>query len=68
MLSSGLFVSFFIGDRIILSGLKHEHKLADKTESELEMENALLVSVDRRLDTLEMQLKDIKALLDKKPQ
>lgn len=68
MLSTGLFVSFFIGDRIILSGLKHEHKLADKTESEVAMENAMLASVDRRLTVLETQLSDIKNLLDKKPQ
>ncbi|MEN9614023.1 MAG: hypothetical protein RLZZ347_330 [Candidatus Parcubacteria bacterium] len=68
MLSTGLFVSFFIGDRIILSGLKHEHKVADQTESEVAMETTMLASVDRRLNVLETQLKDIKALLDKKSQ
>src|SRR3989344_9228861 len=34
LLGTGLFVSFFIGDRIILSGLKHEKKVDEKTEEE----------------------------------
>src|SRR3989344_3632325 len=34
-LMTGLLVSFFIGDNIILSGYKHDKKLADKNEKEI---------------------------------
>src|SRR3989338_9252294 len=30
LLGTGLFVSFFIGDRIIMSGLRHEKKIEEK--------------------------------------
>lgn len=66
MLSTGLFVSFFIGDRIILSGLKKEKKIAEQTETEIEFENSILTSLDHRLGMLELQIKDIKEMLDKK--
>src|SRR5436190_2107743 len=35
MLVTGLLVSFFIGDNIILSGFRREKKLAEKTEQEV---------------------------------
>ena len=38
MMASGLFVSFFIGDRILLSGLKHEKMVTEKTEEEIKHE------------------------------
>src|SRR3989344_3929752 len=36
MLLSGTFVSFFIGEQIILSGLRKEKRLDEKTEKEVE--------------------------------
>lgn len=42
LLATGLFVSAFIGDAILLSGLKQEKKLHEKTEKEVrEGENKL---------------------------
>jgi len=38
LLATGLFVSYFIGDTILMSGLKHEKKVTDKTEKEVEDE------------------------------
>ncbi|MCX6703017.1 MAG: hypothetical protein NTW60_04115 [Candidatus Wolfebacteria bacterium] len=38
LLMTGLFVSFFIGERILISGLKQEKKIFDKTEEELKTE------------------------------
>src|SRR3989344_2817391 len=32
LLATGLFVSYFIGDTILMSGLKHQKKTTDKTE------------------------------------
>lgn len=45
LLITGLFVSFFIGDRIILSGLKKEKKLVERAESEIETEEDVLSEI-----------------------
>ena len=56
MLSTGLLVSFFIGDSIILSGLKHEKKLVEKTESEVRSEKNNMDYVVLRLEAIEQKL------------
>ncbi|MBY0473075.1 hypothetical protein K2Q00_02180 [Patescibacteria group bacterium] len=56
MLPTGLFVSFFIGDNIILSGLKHEKKVVEKTEEELRSETVDLKILIARLDSIEKKL------------
>lgn len=57
LLLTGLFVSFFIANRVILTGLKHEKKLAEKTEKEIvEEEKEItelhehIVHIEKRLD------------------
>jgi hypothetical protein len=60
MMVTGLFVSFFIGDRILLSGLKHEKKLAEKTEDEVKQEETILLSIALRLEKMEKDIADIK--------
>ncbi len=64
MMATGLFVSFFIGDRILLSGLKHEKKVAEKTEDEVKQEETILISLTHRLDRIEKNLTEIKDRLD----
>ena len=59
MLATGLFVSVFVGDAIIFSGLKKEKKLIEKTESEVESEM-------ERLKKIQAEMVDIKRLLEKK--
>ena len=59
-LLTGLFVSFFIGDRIILSGLTHEKKMEEKTESEVRAEGALLLDMHGKLTRLEKEIAEIK--------
>ena len=59
LLLTGLFVSFFIGDRIILTGLKHEKKLAEKTEREVEMEEAKLKELHAHIANIEKRLDEI---------
>ncbi len=59
LLSTGLMVSFFIGDSIILSGLKHEKKLVEKTEVEVRADTS---ATDRVLARLELLEKKIDAL------
>ena len=56
LLLTGLFVSFFIGDRIILSGLTHEKKIEEKTESEVRAEGALLLDMYKKLERIEKEL------------
>src|SRR3989338_3607214 len=56
MLMTGLFVSFFVGDRIVLSGLKREKKLIEKTEEEVQAEAAELTQVKKELHKIEGQL------------
>lgn len=56
MLSTGLMVSFFIGDSIILSGLKHEKKLVEKTEAEVRADTTATDRVLARLELIEKKL------------
>lgn len=60
LLLSGLFVSFFIGDRIILSGLMHEKKIEEKTESEVRAEGIVLQDIHRKLERIEKDIEEIK--------
>jgi hypothetical protein len=60
MMITGLFVSFFIGDRIILSGLKNEKKAIEKTEDEVKAEEALIRHVSNKLDKIEKELMELK--------
>lgn len=60
LLAIGLFVSFFIGDQIIISGLKGEKKITEKTEAEVRSEAALLAEVKRELAEIRTLLKEIK--------
>lgn len=51
LLVTGLLVSFFIGDNIILSGFRREKKLVEKTEKEIiqaEKESANLIAAEIR--------------------
>lgn len=65
LLATGLFVSFFIGDRIIMSGLKHEKKVEEKTEVEVREEEAMLASVHKKLDALSKEISEIRSFIVK---
>lgn len=61
LLLSGLLVSFFIGDNIILSGFKREKKLVEKTELDiLKAEQSQTREILTKLDHLEKDIKEIK--------
>ena len=57
LLVMGLFVSFFIGDNIIISGLKKEKKLDEKIASEIKTELDVLNDIEKRLNGIERELK-----------
>lgn len=66
MMVTGLFVSFFIGDRIILSGVKHEKKITEKTEEEIKQEETILINVALRLDKIERDIAEVNRKLGEK--
>lgn len=59
LLLTGLMVSVFIGDRIILSGLRHEKKLEEKTEELVEEEVITLVEIQQSIKKLEKEVKKL---------
>ena len=56
LLMTGVFVSAFIGNRLIISGLIGEKKLEEKEESEIEMEEAQIRNLQNTLSRLEKKL------------
>lgn len=63
LLVSGLFVSFFIGDRIILSGLKKEKKMEEKTKEELDAEMNVVNKMEEKIEKIEENIEKIKESL-----
>lgn len=53
LLISGLFVSVFIGDSILISGLKNEKKITEKTSDEIETEIDMIQDIDKKVSHLE---------------
>lgn len=60
LLSTGLFVSFFVGDLIILSGIKKEKKIVEKTEAELKSDKGMLGEIDAELKRIEALIQEVK--------
>ena len=63
LLLTGLLVTFFIGDSIILSGLKKEKKIVEKTEVEVKAEQTEMEYVVEELDHIERELQGLKSRL-----
>lgn len=64
LLAIGLFVSFFIGDQILISGLKQEKKITEKTESEIKEESAEIHEIEKQMEIILRELSEIKNKLD----
>lgn len=60
LLATGLFVAGFIGDHILISGLRREKKLAEKTEEEIQEEAGRLKEVKAQLDRIEKTIEELK--------
>lgn len=65
LLLTGLFVSIMIGDRIILSGIKHEKRVDEKTEEEIRQEEEQIKKINLRIDQISHDVSEIKTLLKK---
>jgi MFS superfamily sulfate permease-like transporter len=59
LLMTGLFVSTFIGNEIIISGIKGEKKLTERTEEEITKERV-------SLQDIRLEVKEIKEILQRK--
>ena len=59
LLVTGLFVSFFVGDAIIMSGLKKEKKSTEHTEEEVKKESEKINHMEAVLDKLEKEVEHL---------
>ncbi|NCU28057.1 MAG: hypothetical protein EOM85_00050 [Candidatus Moranbacteria bacterium] len=53
---TGLFVSFFIGENIVISGLQHEKRTDEKTKEEI-------IKEEGSIDEIKKDIKEIKEIL-----
>lgn len=59
LLLTGVYVSAFIGNRLIISGLNGEKKLAEKTEEEIRAEEDQIKKMQSTLSKVEDQIQKI---------
>ncbi|MFA6404658.1 MAG: hypothetical protein WCW03_01505 [Candidatus Paceibacterota bacterium] len=64
LLATGLFVSYFIGDTILISGLKHQKKGADKTEREIQEEEIELKNIETAIKEIKKEVGEIKEAVE----
>ncbi|MFA5999614.1 MAG: hypothetical protein WC783_01360 [Candidatus Paceibacterota bacterium] len=67
LLATGVFVSAFIGSRLIISGLVGEKKITEKTEEEVETEEMQLKNLQSTLVKIEKKLEHIDEDIEKHP-
>ncbi len=60
LLATGLFVSYFIGDSILLSGLKQQKKITEKTEKEIQQEEGSLAELASTIKEIKREVDEIK--------
>lgn len=58
-ISTGLFVSFFVGDKIIISGIKKEKRIDEKTEDEIKKEEISLAEIKKDLKEIKEDIEEI---------
>src|SRR3990167_6112675 len=66
LLSTGLFVFDFIGSQAIISGLKGEKKLEEKTEEEIKTETEVIRGIEKEVKEISHRLEEIEEGLGKK--
>lgn len=59
LLATGLFSSFFIGDSILISGIRGEKKLIEKTELEIKKESSALSDIKDELRELRVAVEKL---------
>ena len=64
LLMTGLFVSYFIGDTILMSGIKGEKKVADRTQKDVKDEEAKIGELRSTIKEMKKEVDQIKAVVD----
>lgn len=64
LLATGLFVSYFIGDTILLSGLKRDKKVAERTEREVIEEEQEIVELRTAVKEIKKEIGEIKDVVE----
>lgn len=64
LLATGLFVSYFIGDTILMSGIKQEKKITDKTEREVRDEEVKLAELRTTIREMKKEVDEIKDIVE----
>ena len=59
LLATGLFVSFFVNDQIILSGVNKDKKIVEKTEAEVREEAMVVRQIKEEVDQIEKDIKEL---------
>lgn len=59
LLATGLFVSFFVGDVIIMSGLRKQKKFVEHAEEEIEKEAGDIHRIEKVLEKLEREVEHL---------
>ena len=59
LLAIGVLVTEFLGNRIIISGLRGEKKIEEKTLQEIEDEEMFLSSLKNKIDRIEMMVEEL---------
>ncbi len=65
LLATGLFVSYFIGDTILISGLKQQKKTTEKTEKEIKEEEGKLDDLRDSIRELKNEVEEIIEVIEK---
>ncbi len=63
---TGIFTSSFIGNEIIISGIKGEKKLVEKTEAEVESETEAIIGIEKQIKTISKRLGKIEKVVASK--
>lgn len=66
LLATGLFVSYFIGDTILISGLKKEKKATEKTEREIQEEEVEIKELRTTIKEMKKEVDEIKEAVEQK--
>jgi hypothetical protein len=66
LLMTGIFTSSFIGNEIIISGIKGEKKMVEKTELELRSETESVNDIKKEIKIISSRLEKIEQRIDEK--
>ena len=64
LLATGLFVSYFIGDTILMSGLKRQKKATEKTEREVEEEETQIKEMRSVIKEMKKEVDEVKEIVE----